>query len=298
MGRILLMTIALLGFVSCNEKNKALISEKTLTVEQELSSNIKEKQRYDSYIQVYDSIANYESLTRKRYQLIRNDESKKDSIELYRKWALECYYKKKELKMSFLKENRGTVSGAYALLMNFENDTNLALSEVETIELFNSFKFKNSEIISQLEKNNNLLRSLQPGQVASNILLPNPNGIDINLSDLKGKYVLVDFWASWCYGCRQENPNLKRIYKDFKGKGLEILGVSFDKKNKQWLKAIDEDKTKWLHVCDSTGMRGELAKAYNLKFIPQFYLIDKEGVIVQKGLRGQKLYDAVKKVIQ
>lgn len=126
------------------------------------------------------------------------------------------------------------------------------------------------------------------GQEAPDFMQADPNGKSISLASLRGKFVLVDFWASWCGPCRQENPNLVRTYQQFKDK-LVILGVSLDQKRELWLKAIEDDKLTWLHVSDLNGWSNAVAVQYGINSIPANFLLDPSGKIIAKGLRGQQL---------
>jgi peroxiredoxin len=133
------------------------------------------------------------------------------------------------------------------------------------------------------------LKKLAVGQPAPEIALPNTEGQLTKLSSFKGKYVLVDFWAKWCGPCRKENPNVVKAYNQFKDKGFTVFGVSLDRNKEDWVKAINEDGLTWTHVSDLKFWQSEAAKTYNITSIPFSLLLDPNGVIIAKNLRGPAL---------
>ncbi|MEM6965833.1 MAG: TlpA disulfide reductase family protein, partial [Bacteroidota bacterium] len=133
------------------------------------------------------------------------------------------------------------------------------------------------------------VKSFMIGAVAPDFEQNTPEGNPMKLSDLRGKVVLVDFWASWCGPCRRENPNVVRLYNQYKDQGFEVLGVSLDKGKEKWLKAIEKDGLTWQHVSDLRGWGNTVAKQYSVRSIPHTLLLDQEGRILAKNLRGPEL---------
>lgn len=149
------------------------------------------------------------------------------------------------------------------------------------------------EFVSYVDR----LKKTAIGQPAPEISLPTPEGKVVSLSSFKGKYVLVDFWAKWCGPCRQENPNVVKAYKQFNGKGFEILGVSLDRVKQDWIAAIQEDGLVWTQVSDLKYFDCQAAKDYNIEGIPFSVLVDPNGVIIAKNLRGIDLQKKLEEVL-
>jgi len=136
------------------------------------------------------------------------------------------------------------------------------------------------------------------GSPAPEFNFADPDGKNIPISSYKGKYVLLDFWASWCGPCRAESPNMVRIYKKYHAKGLEILGVSLDSDKAKWKAAIEKDKLEWKQVSDLAGWQSLAAKLYDVTSIPQTFLLDKDGKIIAKGLRAEGLEAKLEEVFK
>ncbi len=136
------------------------------------------------------------------------------------------------------------------------------------------------------------------GSIAPDFTLPDTNGVNVSLSSFKGKYVLIDFWAAWCNPCMKEMPNIQKLYADFNKKGLEILGVSLDKSKQLWTKTIRTNNLSWIQVSDVKYWSSIVVPLYNITGIPHTVLLNKEGKIIAKNLRGEELYNKIESLLK
>lgn len=150
-------------------------------------------------------------------------------------------------------------------------------------------KYPNDPINAPVAAKVKNIQALMVGNVAPNISSKTPEGPTMALEDLRGKVVMIDFWASWCRPCRAENPNVVKAYNKYSSAGFEILGVSLDKDRNKWLGAIAADGLTWKHISDLGGWGSQPAAAYGVSSIPATFLLDREGKIIAKNLRGPAL---------
>lgn len=171
---------------------------------------------------------------------------------------------------------------------NYIEADSLLASLQDNIESSATAKTIREYIISQ--------KKTSVGALAPDFRLADTAGKKIALSALKGKYVLLDFWAAWCGPCRQENPNVVQAFKTYKNDGFTVLGVSLDKEKKSWLKAIHDDNLQWQHVSDLKFWASEAAILYGITSIPRNFLLDPRGKIIGRDLRGQDLLDKLEEL--
>ncbi|ALJ00559.1 TlpA disulfide reductase family protein [Rufibacter tibetensis] len=188
---------------------------------------------------------------------------------------------------AFVKANPSSVVSVYTAANILNLDEHFTF--VDSMSIAFKQALPNSKYTKSLDARLSKMRTTALGSAAPDIKLPSPAGPEIALTSLRGKYVLIDFWASWCGPCRQENPNVVRMYNKYKDKGFEIFGVSLDQDRGKWLKAIENDKLTWPHVSDLKGWESSAASLYGITAIPQTVLLDKEGKIIAKNLRGAAL---------
>ena len=214
------------------------------------------------------------------------------------------------LDKKFISENKDNI---YCLdLIKKLRKSNITIENIN--KLFNDLNSKvkinptglklKNEIDIEIEKVK-MLQKVSIGKIAPEFKAKNPDGEIVSLSDVKGKYTLIDFWAAWCGPCRKENPNLLEVYNNFNSKGFDIISISLDGRRgktegkKAWIDAIDKDGIgAWYHISNLDYFKCEIAKTYGVISIPSSFLIDENGKIIAKNLRGKALQNKLKQLFE
>ncbi|MFD2721758.1 redoxin domain-containing protein [Hymenobacter monticola] len=240
--------------------------------------------RYEAYIKDYRA---QPEATRKDPAYIKQLEAKLDPIEA----------EQKAIRTAYVKAHPDTRYSLFVL-----QDVGGSVPEVTSYAALYqglSPNLRNSVRGQRIDEQIKRLQKVAIGSVAPDFTQNTPENVPVKLSSLRGKYVLIDFWASWCGPCRQENPNVVKAYNAYKDKGFTILGVSLDKEGAReaWMRAIEKDGLAWTQVSDLKFWNNAAAQEYGVQAIPQNFLLDPQGKIVATNLRGEELQSTLGKLL-
>ena len=239
---------------------------------------------------IENKITNYRSEIRE-LNINFVEASQNRDFELVNSIQSEFDFKKNQFELS-LKDYLSSTKSSLAVLVTadyLDIEENLIFWEA----IYNNYteEFKDNSYFKNFENKLIKIKSISIGSVAPDIILNDTSGVPISLASLRGKYVLLDFWAAWCRPCREENPNIVENYNNYKSYGFDVYQVSLDRTKEDWVRGIKQDKLPWINVSDLKYYQSEAAELYNVDRIPSAFLLDPEGKIIAKhtDLRGSNL---------
>jgi thiol-disulfide isomerase/thioredoxin len=197
--------------------------------------------------------------------------------------------------VKYIGDNTSSVLAPYLAVSNLLNV--FTANQIDSTLTTFSKDIKDSKYIVVMQEKSAKMRATEVGAVAPLFTQNDPEGNPISLESFRGNYLLIDFWASWCGPCRKENPNVVAAYNKYNDMGFDILGVSLDDNGEKWIAAIDKDGLTWSQVGDLKGWANEVGQLYGVNSIPHSILLDKDGVIIAKNLRGKELHEKLEEVL-
>lgn len=251
---------------------------------------------HDTYKQAVDGLKEIDKKERALYQRFVEAQEKKDPVQqavLDEEYNL-LVKEREDFVIDFAGSHPGSPVGPYLINAIIYD---LDYSRVQPVFEQLSPEVRSHPFGRKLAERVAIAKNTSVGSRAPAFSGKNPDGEIISLEGSLGKITLIDFWASWCAPCRRENPNVVKLYEEFQPLGLEIIGVSLDDNAEAWKQAIQEDQLAWKHLTDLQGFQSAIAQEYGIMAIPQTYLLDENGVIIAKGLRGKALREKVEELL-
>lgn len=248
-----------------------------------------------SYQQQIKKIAELENKTvniYNEYSKAKNAEATNLALDVYKKLQSLLYSEQ----MAFVKKNPSSLVSLFLVQDALGADMDAAKAEPMFALLSNTLQqsMQGIKIKGMIETG----KKSMVGTTAADFTQPDANGHAVSLSSFKGKYVLVDFWASWCGPCRAESPNLVKAYEKYNGKGFQIFSVSLDESKDKWLKAVNDDHYTWTQAGDMKGWNNVAARQFGVQGIPFNMLIDPNGVVIARNLRGDELVKKLEEIFK
>ncbi len=254
----------------------------------------KTQDEYNSFIESNKPLTEKYTSIYNEYQIAAQKKDFEKVAEL-EKQAEAVQKEMNTLQKDFIKSNTASYFSPFLLQsLSYEMDA----VEIESYITEMDTSMLRLPVIKDLTNRITVMKAVSVGKKAPDFTMNDVEGNPVTLSSKIGpKFLLIDFWAAWCSPCRQENPNVVKIYKEFNKKGFDVLGVSLDRTREEWVKAIADDKLTWTHVSDLQYWNNAAAKVYAVNAIPANFVLDENGIIIARNLRGEDLYNKVKEVL-
>jgi len=256
------------------------------------SSFIVGSQQNDSYKKFMNQLRKFNKIKSEKSELFKQARREQDGIAAkeLQNGIQDISVAENNYKIQFVSDNPNSL---FSVLLLTELVSKKEISSADATTIINKYSPKIAATSSSksLKTMIQAMKKADVGGLAPDFSAPTPDGVQLALNDVLGKYTIIDFWASWCKPCRRENPNVVKVYKEYHDKGLNIISVSLDKagQKERWIKAIETDKMNWEHVSNLKGWNEPIAKMYNVRSIPATFLLDENGTIIAKNLRGAAL---------
>lgn len=261
-------------------------------------SKVKGTPQNDIFMAYLEETRKMGAISRSFNEEFRMAQQKQDTaaIESLRAEYLDLQERAKSTDVDFIKANP---NGLISVLILERAVTTKGLPAKELKELYDGLSAEMQDTKAGKRVGETITKLLKTaiGSPAPSFSGPTPEGQTLALSDVKGKVVLVDFWAGWCKPCRLENPNIVSVYQDYKDKGFNVLGVSLDRKDSDWKNAIAADGLEWNHISNLQYFQDPIAQLYQVNAIPAAFLLDENGIIIAKNLRGAALREKVAELL-
>ena len=245
--------------------------------------------KYNAFKEGLKTFAKTKDENNMRYRIAQSQQNNALAVQIRNENAA-LAGKETIFKKTFIQENGNSVFAAM-LLAEMLQRKEVTGTEAEQLLASFSPKVASDPIAKSVQQSIEGMKGTEIGGKAPEFTAPTPTGEMLSLRDALGEYTLVDFWASWCKPCRRENPNVVKVYNQYHDKGLNIISISLDRagQKERWLKAIEDDKMDWYHVSNLKFWQDPIAQMYKVRAIPKTFLLDKEGNIIAKDLRGPAL---------
>lgn len=250
------------------------------------------------FMNYLEEVRTFSSMSKSMNDDFRKSRSESDTVLMnsLRDEFMELQERAKSFDLDFVKENPNALISVLILEKAISTKT-LPSNELQPLYDALTPEIKVTPAGIRVGEKLEKAKGTEVGSLAPDFSGPTPTGEVLALNDVKGKVTLIDFWAAWCRPCRAENPNIVSVYQKYKDKGLNVVGVSLDKKEEDWLKAIETDGLEWNHISNLQYFQGPIAQLYNVNAIPAAFLLDENGVIVAKNLRGPALEQKVAELL-